>query len=71
VATVGPDNTVAIRLVKPGERLDNQWVIDEGLKPGERVIAEGTQKVRDGMHVVPKPYAPSAVPAALSPNAGR
>jgi membrane fusion protein (multidrug efflux system) len=32
------------------------WVIDEGLKPGERVIVEGLQKVKAGMPVTPKPF---------------
>jgi len=39
------------------------WIIDEGLRPGERVVAEGVQKVRPGMVVNPKPYA-AAVEAA-------
>jgi membrane fusion protein (multidrug efflux system) len=33
----------------------SQWVIDEGLKPGERVVVEGVQKVREGQTVNPKP----------------
>jgi membrane fusion protein (multidrug efflux system) len=56
VAVVGPDNKVAIRQVKTAERVGQLWVIEEGLKPGERVVAEGTQKVRDGMAVNPKPF---------------
>jgi membrane fusion protein (multidrug efflux system) len=56
VAVVGADNKVDIRPVKVAERVDNLWVIDEGLKPGERVIAEGIQKIRQGMEVNPKPY---------------
>ena len=54
VAVVGADNKVAIRSVRVGERVDRQWVIEEGLKPGERVIVEGLQKVRDGSVVNPK-----------------
>jgi membrane fusion protein (multidrug efflux system) len=54
VAVVGADNKVAIRPVKAGERLDSLWVIDQGLKPGERVITEGLQKVRQGTVVVVK-----------------
>jgi multidrug efflux pump subunit AcrA (membrane-fusion protein) len=42
--------------VKPSDRVGNLWIIDEGLKPGERVVAEGVQKVRAGMTVNPKPY---------------
>jgi membrane fusion protein (multidrug efflux system) len=56
VAVVGPDNRVDLRWVKVGERLGNLWVIEEGLKPGERVVVEGLQKVKAGMTVIPKPY---------------
>jgi membrane fusion protein (multidrug efflux system) len=54
VAVVGTDNKVDIRRVKPSEKVGSLWVIDEGLKPGEKVIAEGIQKVRQGMVVAPK-----------------
>ena len=56
VAVVGADNKVDIRPVKVADRIDNLWVIDEGLKPGERVVAEGLQKVRQGTIVNPLPY---------------
>ena len=46
LAVVGSDNTVEIRPVKVGERVGTQWIIESGLKPGERVVAEGIQKVR-------------------------
>jgi len=58
VAVVESDNTVKIRNVKTGERFGELWVISEGLKPGERVVAEGTQKVGDGVKVTPKPFTP-------------
>lgn len=57
VAIVGGDNKVSIKSVKVGERVGNQWIITEGLQPGQRVIAEGLQKVRDGATVNPQPYA--------------
>jgi len=57
VAAVDERNKVSIRPVKVGDRVGNQWIIAEGLKPGERVIAEGVQKVRPGMEVNPKPFA--------------
>jgi RND family efflux transporter MFP subunit len=55
VAVVSKDNKVGIRPVKVGERTGSQWIVDAGLKPGERVIAEGIQRVRQGMTVNPKP----------------
>lgn len=61
VAVVGGDNKVEFRNVKVGPRVDDLWVIEEGLKPGEKVVVEGLQKVRDGATVSPKPAA--AVPA--------
>ncbi len=67
VAVVGTDNKVNIRPVKTAERVDNMWVISSGLKPGERVIVEGLQKVREGMLVIPKSvdaeYKPASTPA--------
>lgn len=60
VAVVGPDNTVSMRSVKVGPRVGDLWVIDEGLKPGEKVVVEGLQRVRDGMSV-------TAVPVDMSP----
>jgi membrane fusion protein (multidrug efflux system) len=57
VGVVGAENKVAIKPVKVGERFGQLWVIDEGLQAGEKVVAEGTQKVRDGMVVSPKPFA--------------
>jgi membrane fusion protein (multidrug efflux system) len=56
VAVVDPDNKVDIRPVKVAERIDDLWVIDEGLKPGEKVVVEGLQKVRQGTIVNPSPY---------------
>ncbi len=57
VAVVNPDNKVNIRPVTVGERVGNQWIIEGNVKPGERVIVEGVQKVRDGLVVNPKPAA--------------
>ena len=56
VAVVADENKVSIRTVKVGERTGTEWIIDEGLKRGERVVAEGVQKVRPGMTVNPKPF---------------
>src|SRR5262245_15817889 len=64
VAVVGSDNKVQIRPVKVGERVGTDWIIEQGLKPGERVVAEGLQKVKAGMTVNPKPL--KAMPEAKS-----
>jgi RND family efflux transporter MFP subunit len=56
VAVVGPENKIAIRTVTVGDRVGSDWVIPEGLNPGDRVVAEGIQKVRPGVVVVPKPF---------------
>jgi RND family efflux transporter MFP subunit len=54
VAVVGADNKVSIRKVKTGARVGSLWVIEDGLKSGERVVSEGTAKATDGVTVVPK-----------------
>jgi len=70
VAVIGADNKVDIRQVKVGERIGSDWIIDEGLKPGETVVAEGTQKVKPGIMVNPKPFDPdAATKAAAKPGA--
>jgi membrane fusion protein (multidrug efflux system) len=58
VAVVGEGDKVSFRNVKVGPRVDGLWVIEEGLKPGEKVVVEGVQRVRDGIVVSPKPTAP-------------
>jgi multidrug efflux pump subunit AcrA (membrane-fusion protein) len=51
VAVVGDDNKVSIRSVRTGERVGSMWIVEDGLKPGERVVVEGVQKVREGVTV--------------------
>jgi membrane fusion protein (multidrug efflux system) len=57
VAVINSENKVEIRTVMLGGQSGSQWVVTEGLKPGEMVVAEGVQKVRPGMTVNPKPFA--------------
>jgi membrane fusion protein (multidrug efflux system) len=59
VAVVGGDGKVAFRNVKVGPRVDTLWVIEDGLQPGEQVVAEGLQALRDGMTVRTKPMPPA------------
>lgn len=56
VFVVNSDNKVEVRNVEGGRSYQNQWIIQRGLKKGEKVNVEGTQKVRPGVVVNPKPY---------------
>jgi membrane fusion protein (multidrug efflux system) len=56
VAVVDAGNKVTVRTVAVGDRVGDRWIIADGLRPGERVIAEGVQKVRTGMTVKPTPF---------------
>jgi membrane fusion protein (multidrug efflux system) len=66
-----PDNKAFFRPVKVGDRVGQNWIISEGLKPGEKVVVEGIQKIqqmaaaspemaKEGVPVVSKPYVPPA-----------
>jgi membrane fusion protein, multidrug efflux system len=68
VYTVGRDNKVQTRPVTTAERVGELWVIDQGLKPGDRVIVEGQLKVRPGALVQPMPYRAAA--GAAKPESG-
>jgi RND family efflux transporter MFP subunit len=54
LAVVNENNRVTIATIEPGDRVGQMWVISGPVKPGDRVISEGTSKVRDGMAVNPK-----------------
>jgi len=54
VAVVDPNNTIRFTPVKPGDRIGSQWVIETGLKPGERVVTDGLFRIRPGGAVNPK-----------------
>jgi membrane fusion protein (multidrug efflux system) len=51
VAVVGADNKVDIRPIKVGERVGDMWIVDSGVRAGERVVVEGLQKVSPGAQV--------------------
>ena len=59
VAVVGADDVVEMRPVTLGPASGTDQVVTKGLTAGERVIAEGLQKVRGGIKVNPRPYAPA------------
>jgi membrane fusion protein (multidrug efflux system) len=64
VAVVGPDDTVDVRKVKTDARFGSLWIVAEGLKPGERVVVEGADRLRSGQKV--RLEASAASPAAAS-----
>ncbi len=74
LALVGPDNKVHIQPVEVGRRIGDLWIITKGLKPNDRVVVEGVQKVREGAPVTPKPWtsppSTSPSPANASANSG-
>ncbi|QOY90171.1 efflux RND transporter periplasmic adaptor subunit [Paludibaculum fermentans] len=59
VAVVGAHNKVQIRPVKVADRVGADWIISEGVQPGEQVVVEGLQRLRNDTVVDPKPYVPA------------
>ncbi len=64
VAVIGSDNKAHILPVTMGQKIGDMWIVTSGLKAGDRVVAEGVTKVREGMEVKPKPYQGGAAVAA-------
>jgi RND family efflux transporter MFP subunit len=56
VATVDATNKIHIKTVQVGDQVGNEWLIEKGLEANDRIVAEGTQKVREGAAVDPRPY---------------
>lgn len=75
VAVVGPDNKVEMRPVTPGARVGQLWEMEKGVRPGERVVAEGLQKVKEGTVVTPRAFraepGPAHAPRGSGSPAGR
>jgi membrane fusion protein (multidrug efflux system) len=72
-----PDNKATFRPVKMGERVGPNWIVSEGVKPGEKVVVEGILKVqqfaaqapelaKEGIPVIPQPYMPAPAASAGS-----
>jgi membrane fusion protein (multidrug efflux system) len=62
VAVVDGTNRVQIRQVKAGEKVGSLWVIEDGLKAGDRIVVEGLQRIRDGQVVKPAAWNPPTPP---------
>jgi membrane fusion protein (multidrug efflux system) len=63
VAVIGADDKAQVRTVRAVERIGSLWVIEEGLRPGERVVVEGFSRVKTGTLVSPVDAAATAAPA--------
>jgi membrane fusion protein (multidrug efflux system) len=68
IAVVDQDNKASIRPVKMGEKIASLWEVTEGLKPGDKVIVQGWQKVRDGSPVTVKEWTPPAPANSITPQ---
>ena len=63
VSVVGAGDTVEVRTLQMGPRIGSLWLVEKGLQPGDRVILEGSQKVKPGAKVAPKEVqAPETAP---------
>jgi len=77
---ITPESKATFRPVKMGERVGPNWIVTEGVKPGERVVVEGIQKVQmfaaaapelmktGGVPVIARPWAPAATQGAAGSN---
>jgi membrane fusion protein (multidrug efflux system) len=68
VAVVNGENKIDMTPVKVGPRIGELWVIEEGLKAGQKVVVEGTLKVRQGVSVTPRPFQAAASGKPASPG---
>jgi membrane fusion protein (multidrug efflux system) len=60
VLTVGEGNKAQARSVVLGDRAGSNWIVEQGLKPGDRVIVDGLMTLRPGAPVSPQPFRPAA-----------
>lgn len=70
VYVVTADNKVEFRTITLGRTIGNRWHVTSGLKPDEKVIVEGFQKIGPGAPVVPSEWDPNAKPPVDAPAAG-
>jgi membrane fusion protein (multidrug efflux system) len=60
VFVVGDSNKVGIRPIQASSWSGSQWIVDDGIKAGDKVVVDGTQKIYPGARVNPAPYDPAA-----------
>lgn len=69
VYVVDDDNKAQMRLVEPGDWSGEQWIVNAGVSPGDRVVVEGHVKIQPGIDVVPVPYTPQSLADAAPASA--
>ena len=60
IAVVDNQNKVHLKSVTVGDQIGSDWVIEKGLEPGDQIVVEGTQKVKEGATVAPQPFVVTA-----------
>ncbi len=74
IVVLTPENKAVYRPIKVGDRVGPNWIVTDGLKPGERVVVQGTERLqqfaaaapqmaKEGIPVVAKPYVPASAAA--------
>jgi membrane fusion protein (multidrug efflux system) len=63
-----PDGTAELRQIRVSQTVGDQWLVEEGLAAGDRVIVEGLQKIRPGLPVQATEFAPAPAAAAGKPQ---
>ncbi len=69
VFTVGQGNRIEARPIKTGPRVGDSWLVEQGLRPGDRVVVEGLLAVRPGVVVRPQPYREKTSPSGSNNTA--
>jgi membrane fusion protein (multidrug efflux system) len=67
VLVVSPDNKATFRPVKVGDRVGKNWIITEGLKPGEKVVVEGILKIQQAAAAAPQLMKEGGIPVSPKP----
>jgi membrane fusion protein (multidrug efflux system) len=71
IYVASPDNHVHVVNVKLGPQSGGDWIIESGLKPGDRVITDNVQKLRDGAPISPHEVSAEAAVLTSNPTGGR
>ncbi|WP_343527065.1 efflux RND transporter periplasmic adaptor subunit [Sphingomonas sp.] len=71
VMVIGAGNKVEVRTLQATRSIGDSWLVNSGLKAGDKIIVEGGMLLRPGMPVQGKPWDPNAKPAGASPQAGQ